>query len=125
MILSILSQYARKDQITITATAIAFYFMEFPELIRRSRFRQLVALFGISLGYDIAWFLLNRDVDDEDSGGIEVNIRKFSRYISYVSFIWRILVCILLEKASLDFIGIVKGKKHNLKNAESLDYKVQ
>ena len=125
MILSILSQYARKDQITITAAAIAFYFMEFPELIRRSRFRQLVALFGISLGYDIAWFLLNRDVDDEDSGGIEVNIRKFSRYISYVSFIWRILVCILLEKASLDFIGIVKGKKHNLKNAESLEYKVQ
>ena len=99
--------------------------MFFPESLRRWRFRQLVALFGVCTIYDIVWFILNRDVEDDDSGGLERNVRTFSRYISYVSFFWRILLSLLLEKASLDFIQIVKGKKTNLKHAESLEFKVE
>ena len=75
MLLSILSQYARKDQITITGCTLGFYFMFFPESLRRWRFRQLVALFAVSLVYDVVWFLLNRDVEDDDSGGLEKNVR--------------------------------------------------
>ena len=110
--------------ITITGCVIGFYFMTFPESLRRWRFRQLVALFAISLVYDVVRFVLDRDVEEDESGGVEANIKKFSRIVAYISFLWRIIVCILLEKASLDFIGIVKGKKHNLKNAESLEFKV-
>ena len=99
--------------------------MEFPEGLRRWRFRQLVALFAISLIYDIAWFFINRNADEEDDGGLEYNVRRFSRIISYVSFFWRILLSIILEKVSLDFLAILKGKKHNLKHAESLEYRVQ
>ena len=95
--------------------------MEFPEGLRRWRFRQLVALFAISLIYDIAWFFINRNADEEDDGGLEYNVRRFSRIISYVSFFWRILLAIILEKVSLDFLAILKGKKHNLKHAESLE----
>ena len=62
MILAMLSQYARKDQITITGCAIGFYFMEFPETLRRARFRQLVVLFIVSLIYDLIWWFI---VDDQ------------------------------------------------------------
>lgn len=44
--------------------------------------------------------------------------------MSYISFIWRILLSILLEKASLNFIAIVKGKKNDLKIFSDLDNKV-
>lgn len=109
MMLAMLSQYARKDQITITACALGVYFMEFPESLRRWRFRQLVAMFVVSLIYDIVWFFI---VDDnaDDEGGLEYNIKKFSRIVGYISFLWRIIVVILLEKASLDFLHIVKGQ---------------
>lgn len=99
--------------------------MEFPDGLRRWRFRQLVALFGVSLIYDIAWFFINQNSDEDDDGGLEYNVRRFSRIISYVSFFWRILLSIILEKVSLDFLAIIKGKKHNLKHAESLEYRVQ
>ena len=98
--------------------------MEFPESVRRWRFRQLVALIAVSLIYDIVWFIINRDAED-DEGGLEYNVRRFSRIISYVSFFWRILLAIIVEKVSLDFIAIIKGKKHNLKHAESLEFKVE
>lgn len=49
--------------------------MEYPEAVRRYRFRQLVALFGVSLIYDVVWFLINRDAEDDDeTGGVEHNI---------------------------------------------------
>ena len=93
------------------------------ESVRRWRFRQLVALFAVSLIYDIVWFFINRD-EEEDEGGLEYNVRRFSRIISYVSFFWRILLVLIIEKVSLDFIAIIKGKRHNLKHAESLEFKV-
>ena len=100
--------------------------MEFPEALRRYRFRQLVALFGVSFIYDILWFFINRDdEDDEEGGGLERNVQKFSRIISYISFFWRIILAIILEKVSLDFLTILKGKNTNMKNVESLDYKVK
>ena len=63
MILSMLSQYARKDFLVITGCCIGFYWMEFPEAVRRSSFRKLVLLFLLSMVYDILWELINRDID--------------------------------------------------------------
>lgn len=98
--------------------------MEFPESTRRARFRQLVGLVIISLGYDLAWFFINRDVEEDDSGGLEYNIKRFSRIISWISFGFRIILALILLKASLDFLTIVKGKKVD-KNLDSLENKVQ
>jgi len=123
MILAMLSQYARKDQITITACALGFYFMEFPETLRRHRFRQLVAMFLVSLVYDLVWyFVVDDQIDDE--GGVEGNIKKFSRIMGYISFCFRIILSLLLEKASLNFVTIVKGKKTDLKIFSDLDNKI-
>ena len=125
LILGILSQYGRKDQITVAGCAIGIYFLECPESLRRYRFRQLVALFFVSMIYDVLWFVLNKDVDQDDSGGIEYNVRRFSRIISYVSFFWRILLCLILERVSFDFLTIVKYKKTSVTHAESVENRVQ
>ena len=44
--------------------------------------------------------------------------------MGYISFGWRILLSILLEKASLEFLLIVKGKKSDLKIHSDLDMKI-
>jgi len=59
--------------------------------------------------------MLNRDVeDDEDDGGTEKKIKIFSRYMSFVSCGWRVLLAIVLWKDSMDFVTIVKAKEVDL-----------
>ena len=61
----------------------------------------LVLLIFISIVQDAMWFVVNRDVeDDEDDGGVERGVKQFARKASYVSFAWRVSNPI---KASLIF----------------------
>ena len=66
--------------------------MEFPETVRRRSFRGLVAIFVLSLAYDVLRFIMinSDDQDDEESGGLERNVRKFSTFIAYISFGFRV-----------------------------------
>ena len=67
--------------------------LSYPEFTRRWQFRSLVALIFISLVQDVFWFVLNRDIeDDEDDGGLERGVKSFSRTMSFVSFVWRVSV---------------------------------
>ena len=95
----------------MTVCTLGFYFLSYPENVRRSQFRMLVLLIVLSIAQDIFWFVLNRDTeDDEDDGGVERGVKTFSRKVSYLSFAWRILLAIILWKDSLDFTVIVKCK---------------
>ena len=65
--------------------------LAYPETTRRWQFRLLVGLIFLSLVQDVLWFVLNRDIeDDEDDGGLEKTVKGFSRTMSFVSFIWRV-----------------------------------
>lgn len=91
LILAMLTQMHRKDMITITVCAVGFYMLSYPENTRRAQFRALVGLIFISLIQDVFWFTLNNDVnDDEDDGGMEKKVKSFSRWMSFVSFAWRV-----------------------------------
>jgi hypothetical protein len=91
MLLTMLTQFHRKDFITTTVCTLGFYFLQFPENVRRSQFRMLVLLICVSIAQDVLWFLLNRDSeDDEDDGGVERSVKTFSRKMSYLSFAWRV-----------------------------------
>ena len=91
MILAMLTQMHRKDFITMTVCTLGFYFLSFPENVRRYQFRMLVLLIFISVGQDALWFIVNRDVeDDDDDGGVERGVKQFARKASYVSFAWRV-----------------------------------
>ena len=91
MLLTMLTQFHRKDFITMTVCTLGFYFLQYSENVRRSQFRILVLLIGVSIVQDVLWFYLNRDAeDDEDDGGVERSVKSFSRKMSYVSFAWRV-----------------------------------
>ena len=91
MILAMLTQFHRKDFITMTVCALGFYFLTYPETTRRSQFRMLVLLIGVSILQDVLWFVFNRDTeDDDDDGGVERSVKTFSRKVSYLSFAWRV-----------------------------------
>ena len=97
--------------VTMTVCTLAFLFLQYPEDVRRYQFRMLVLLIALSICQDAFWFVLNRDIeDDEEDGGVERGIRQFSRKISYVSFTFRLLLAVILWKLSLDFVRIVKNK---------------
>lgn len=71
----------------------------------------LVILVFFSLVQDALWFIINRDIEfNEDDGGVEHGVRQFSRYMSYISFGWRVFLAVILWKISLDFVRIVKRK---------------
>ena len=51
----------------------------------------LVGLAVFSMAQDAAWFVLNRDVEeDEEDGGVERGVKGFSRKMSYLSFAFRV-----------------------------------
>ena len=75
----------------MTVCTLGFYFLSFPENVRRSQFRMLVLLIGVSICQDGLWFILNRDAeDDDDDGGVERSVKSFARKVSYISFAWRV-----------------------------------
>ena len=91
LIVTMLASSARSDFLTLTAVCITFYMIENTENLRRSTFRKLVGLIGLSLIYDLAWFSLN-DQSDESDGSMSAGVRKFSLWISYFSFFFRVSV---------------------------------
>ena len=66
------------------------FYMEFPETVRRRSFRNLVLLFVLSMIYDVAWELINNDIAEDDSGGVEQDVKRFSEFITWISFAWRV-----------------------------------
>ena len=107
MVLAMLAQYARKDFLVITACCCAWYHMEFPESARRRSFRTLVGIFVLSLAYDVARFMLinSDDSEDEETGGLERNVRKFSTFVAYISFVFRVSRMPMDNNCCLDHLG--------------------
>lgn len=89
LIATMLASQARADFLTLTAVCITFLMIENTENLRRSTFRKLVGLIGLSLVYDLVWFTLNDQLDDSD-GGMSAGVRKFSLWVSYFSFFFRV-----------------------------------
>ena len=58
----------------------------------------MVVLFiFVSIAYDIAWFVINNDAEDDDDGGVERGVKRFARNISYISFVWKVSVLFLIS----------------------------
>lgn len=89
MILTFMTQFHRKDQLTITACCIAILILQFPEDFRRASFRGLVAFMAISIVYDILWFTILYEDPDED-GGMERPVRNFASTVAFISLAWKV-----------------------------------
>lgn len=92
MILSFMTQFHRKDQLTIGACAIAIYILQYPEDFRRASFRGLVLMLFVSVIYDVLWFHMTDDLNDDSDGGVERGIKQFALSVSYLGFIWKVSI---------------------------------
>ena len=112
LILTMLVMFQRKDTLSITVCACALYVLEFPMYVSRSTFRGFVLMIIVSWIWDffyLFWFT-SASAEDEEDGGMEYNVRRFSRLISYISFFFRIIVILVFWKDSVDFSKIVRKR---------------
>ena len=75
--------------------------------------------------YDVSYFFISDELTEDESGGVEASVKSFSLKAAFVSFFFRIPLILLLHKASLDFLSIVKGKKTGDKDVLSLEEQVR
>lgn len=104
--------FQRKDTLSITVCSCAIYVLEFPSYISRQTFRGFVLMIVVSWIWDFFYlFIFTSTADeDEEDGGMEYNVRRFSRIFSYISFFFRIIVVLVFWKDSLDFSKIIRQK---------------
>ncbi len=97
----------------MTVCTTALYMLYFPKNVSSTFFRWLVAGIVLTLFYDITWFSIRHSDladDGKQDGGMETAVRKFSLYMSYISFFVRLIVIVIFWKASTDFERIIQQK---------------
>jgi hypothetical protein len=77
----------------------------------------------VSLFYDVIWLFLksgefHTDASPED-GGMGVSLRRFSLYISYINFFFRIFMTLVFWKDSLDFEIISSNARRSSRSSRS------
>jgi len=102
-----LAMFVRADFISLTICCIALQMVLHPERAERNYFRYLVLGLVLSLFYDVFWlFIKSAEYRTEmsiEDGGTEVSVRRFSLYMSYLNFFFRIFMTHIFWKDSLDF----------------------
>ena len=101
----------RPDYLSLTCCAVGILVTEHPDLVSRATFRRLAFCIVISWVYDIVYLLFIHDgaSENEAEGGTETTVRAISTLFCYISFIFRIIVALVLWKDSLDFRKIIRG----------------
>lgn len=82
--------FFRTDFVNLTVCTSAIYMINNTDKIRKTTFRVLVLGIFLSLVYDLTWFLLHDQGNDEIDGGVTKSIRSFSLTVSYFSFFFRV-----------------------------------
>lgn len=103
----------RPCMLSLTVACVAIYILEFPETMQRNTFRQLVLLIVCSWIYDfLTLFFIESSAADEDEedGGNEYKLRRFTRMLSYIALIFKLVVVLIFWKDSLDFRNIIHDK---------------
>ena len=69
-------------------------------------------MIAVSWVWDFFYLFLFTSASDEDDedGGMEYNVRRFSRLFAYISFFFRIIVFIVFWKDSIDFQKIIRAQ---------------
>ena len=110
LILTMIQMLKRPVFLSITVAAVALYVLEYPQSIQRNTFRALVLLIALSWVYDfLTLFLIESSTseEDEEDGGNEYMLRRFTRLFSYITLIFKVIVVIVFWKDSLDFHNII------------------
>jgi len=104
--------YYRADFVTLTIVAYGFYLVEHIVAYgKNSQFKEvhftfLMYAIILSIVYDILWFCINNQLDDD--GTPETGVKKFSYIMSFLSFFLRFAVFAVFFKIQIAFDLIVR-----------------
>ena len=103
LMMTILVSFYKFDFLNLTAATIAIYLLTNLRNVKPKFFRMLVAAIIISLLYDINWFWTKwraySDEDDEDGGGLERALKRFSWAMATISFFYKPFMCCIFSSA--------------------------
>jgi len=97
-VLTCLVLFHRADFINLTVCSCALFMLYNTETLTRNRFRLLVLGIILTLFYDLFWFIMKHSEYSEDSKGENVSenrVKRFSLFMSYISFFVRVRVKML------------------------------
>ena len=130
LIMTMLVTFYKSDFLNCTACTIAILLLTNLDKVKPKFFRMLVAALVMSLLYDLFWFYNKytaySDADDEDAGGMERSIKRFSWYMASISFLWKIIMSGIYWKASIDLVRADDEERKQLlhQTNEMMDFKV-
>jgi hypothetical protein len=81
------------NHLQLTICIVGAYMILDTDRIKKGTFRGLVIALFASFGYDVFWLLVSSssyNANDSADGGVEKSIRKFSLYMSVISFFFRV-----------------------------------
>uniref|UniRef100_A0A7S3FXC5 Uncharacterized protein n=1 Tax=Strombidium rassoulzadegani TaxID=1082188 RepID=A0A7S3FXC5_9SPIT len=116
---TLLISISRPDFLNTSICFLAIYQLSNIDELRKHVFRLLVVGVAISFVYDFAWLNLLWTEYEEDLaesselGKVEMGIKQFSLYLSFLSLIFRVIVFAAYWRASIDFKSIVKDSRFN------------
>lgn len=117
-IVTILVHFYKADFVNLTVCTIAIHLLTNAQDAQPRHFRYLVAATILTFVYDVAWLLL-RGYDmagnDEEEGGMEASIRKFSLVMTIISLIFKVVMTFVYWMASMRFEDIIDERTTLLK----------
>jgi hypothetical protein len=108
-VITCLCSFYKADFINLTVCTVAIYLLVNADQAKQSYFRILVFATIASLLLDIVWFRL-RDTahpKDNEKNGDEATIVKFSIIMAYISMAFKIVMCVVYWRTSIDFASVI------------------
>ena len=130
LLITMMVTFYKYDFLNCTACTVALLLLTDLEKTKPKFFRLLVVALVMSLLYDIFWFWNKyraySDEDDEDGGGMERALKRFSWVMASISFLWKIIMSGVYWKASIDLVRCEGEERQQLlhQTNELMDIKV-
>lgn len=109
-IVTCLVHFYKADFVNLTVCTVAIYLLTNAKDAQPRQFRFLVAGTMLSFVYDILWLILRSgdlSGDDEEDGGMEASVRKFSLWMTIISLVFKAVMTFVYWMASLKFEDII------------------
>lgn len=109
-IMTCLVHFYKADFVNLTVCTIAIHLLSNAKDAQPKHFRYLVAGTILSFVYDILWLILrfgDLSGDDEEDGGMEASVRKFSLVMTIISLVFKVIMTFVFWMASMRFEDII------------------
>lgn len=107
LILNVFACWARPDFITSLVVALAVFFLNDTTVISKDQFRFVPLLMFVSIVYDFFWLFFVQDYEKEGErldGGIEASVKRFTIYISWIHFFFKIATFFVVWRVSVNYL---------------------